>query len=104
LNHQAKSNSDIEEELAKISLPNGLIIRIGKEKFKVTKKEIREDVRACYDQDLTKTVSMFSSESSSSESSSSESSSSESSSEQSSPRNARTKMMKAIEALKGGCK
>ena len=94
MNHQAKSNSDIEEELAKISLPNGLIIRIGKEKFKVTKKEIREDVRACYDQDLTKTVSMFSSESSSSESSS----------EQSSPRNARTKMMKAIEALKGGCK
>ncbi len=99
MNHRANSDSDGEEELAEVSLPSGIIIRIGQKKSKMTKGEIRDAFGACNNQGLPKMVSI-----SSSESPSSESPSSESSSEQSSPKIVREKMEKAIRALIGGYK
>ena len=94
MNHRANSDSDGEEELAEVSLPSGIIIRIGQKKSKMTKGEIRDAFGACNNQGLPKMVSI----------SSSESPSSESSSEQSSPKIVREKMEKAIRALIGGYK
>ena len=97
MNHRAESNSNIEEELAKISLPNGITIRCGKKKIEITteKFEFEDAFGKCYKKDPPKPVLLSPSDSSPSDSSPSDSSPSGTIQE---------KIERAIRILKEGCK